>query len=229
MKILGRYSLFVGLALILSLLAGCQKKVNSGVCKNDEDCSVDAEGNYLGGICYMGKCEECAADTDCSDLKQCVSNRCLSSCQASSDCGSNERCQNNYCVAVGQDTTDGSFAGAQGGCQGLEKIHFDFDRFDIKPEDKEHVAKLAQCLEQNPQFTVVIEGHADDRGTPTYNLALGDKRATSVKNYLKTAFGIASHRVKTVSYGAEKPEVTNEKNEYAWQQNRRAVFNVEIN
>jgi peptidoglycan-associated lipoprotein len=211
---------------ILSMMSGCQKKGGTATCKNDADCRVDATGKEVAGICYMGKCEECAEDTDCSDLKQCVSNRCVSACQADADCGSNERCQNSYCVA--SSTGDNKNAWAQGECREIEKVYFDFDRYEIKAEYKDQVSKLAKCLENNPGYMVSIEGHTDDRGTPSYNMVLGQKRADSVKNHLKTAWGIATERVKTLSYGEQKPAV-NESTEYAWQQNRRAEFTLEQN
>jgi peptidoglycan-associated lipoprotein len=81
---------------------------------------------------------------------------------------------------------------------------------------------MATCLGTNPSYTLIIEGHTDDRGTPSYNIALGQKRADAVKKYLMQ-MGVASNRIKTISYGEGRP-IENEKNEYAWQQNRRAEF-----
>ena len=213
---------------ILSMMAGCQKKAGSITCKSDVDCRVDATGKELAGVCYMGKCEECAVDTDCSDLKQCLKNRCVSACQADADCGSNERCQNNFCIAQGSEGFgEGKDAWVQGECKDI-KVHFDFDRYNIKPEYNDRLANVAKCLENNPAATMRIEGHADEQGTPSYNIVLGQKRADSAKSYLKTAWGIAAERIKTISYGQERPAV-NESTEYAYSQNRRAEFTLEQN
>lgn len=220
---------FFAIVAFLSFTVGCQKKPGSATCKNDADCRIDANGQEVAGICYMGKCEECVADTDCSDLKQCVSNRCVASCQADADCGTNERCQNSYCVASAEGGVgDNKNAWAQGECKEIEKVYFDFDRYEVKPEYKAQVEKLAQCLEKNPSYTVSIEGHTDDRGTPSYNMVLGQKRADAVKTHVKTVGGIAAERIKTLSYGDKKPAVS-ESNEYAWQQNRRTEFTLEHN
>lgn len=222
----------VGLTLIVLMIAslsGCQKHAGSGSCKADADCRFDATGKEMAGVCFMGKCEECAADTDCQDLKQCVKNRCVSACQADADCASHERCENSFCQARMTASADnGRNAWAQGECREIEKILFDFDRFDVKSEYKEQVAKLGRCLEGNPSYSVSIDGHTDERGTPSYNMVLGQKRADAVKSHLRTAWGIAADRVKTLSYGEQKPAVS-ESNEYAWQQNRRAEFTLEGN
>jgi peptidoglycan-associated lipoprotein len=81
-------------------------------------------------------------------------------------------------------------------------------------------------LKNNPNLNVTLEGHADERGTREYNLALGEKRATAVKDYLM-ASGLASNRIKVVSYGKERP-VNPASNAIAWSQNRRTVT-VKIN
>jgi peptidoglycan-associated lipoprotein len=80
-------------------------------------------------------------------------------------------------------------------------------------------------MRANPAVTVVIEGHADERGTREYNLALGERRANSTKNYL-AALGTEPGRVSVVSYGKERPAVVGS-NDYAWAQNRRGVLVVQ--
>lgn len=229
-------------AVLPFVLSGCKKQVNFPSCKKDADCRVDASGKEINGVCYMGKCEECVADNDCSDLKQCVNNRCLSSCTADADCGANSHCENSYCMtncsnnddcgsdkhcSFGRCLPHGQAFNGGGECQGLSNVYFDFDRTVVKDEYVDQVTKLANCLKNSPNLTVVIEGHTDDRGTPTYNFVLGQKRADAVKAYLNR-LGIASNRIKTVSHGEEKPAV-NENSEYAWQQNRRAFFVLENN
>ena len=102
-----------------------------------------------------------------------------------------------------------------------DRVFFDFDKSSLRADAKATLAKQAVWLKQYPNYSLTIEGHADERGTREYNLALGEKRANSVKEFL-TANGVAAARVKTVSYGKERP-VALGSNEAAWSQNRRGV------
>jgi len=104
---------------------------------------------------------------------------------------------------------------------GQNVIYFDTDRFNIDSADAAALQAQAQYLGQYPQIRITIEGHADERGTREYNLALGERRANAAKNYL-VSLGIAASRISTVSYGKERP-VALASNEAAWAQNRRAV------
>lgn len=103
-------------------------------------------------------------------------------------------------------------------------IYFDFDKYDLKPEARERLAKNADFLKEHRGFIVTIEGHADERGTNDYNIALGDRRANAAKEYL-VSLGITSNRIRTVSYGEEQPVCT-EHTESCWQRNRRAEFHL---
>jgi peptidoglycan-associated lipoprotein len=103
-------------------------------------------------------------------------------------------------------------------------VYFDFDKYDLKPEARERLSKNADFLKQNLGFVVTIEGHCDERGTNDYNIALGDRRANAAKEYLVT-LGIASARLKTVSFGEERPVCT-EHNESCWWRNRRGEFHL---
>jgi peptidoglycan-associated lipoprotein len=102
----------------------------------------------------------------------------------------------------------------------LADVHFDYDRYDLAEQERSTLQQNAGWLKQNPSAKVEIEGHCDDRGTVEYNLALGAKRAKSVKDYLVT-LGIPSDRLSTISYGEELP-LCHEENESCWQKNRRA-------
>lgn len=102
-----------------------------------------------------------------------------------------------------------------------DRVLFDTDRYDIPPESELVLRQQAALLQTYPAVTVTIEGHADERGTREYNLALGDRRAAAVRNYL-VALGIAESRIETVSYGKEKPECV-EATESCWHQNRRGL------
>ena len=106
----------------------------------------------------------------------------------------------------------------------LKDIRFDFDRYDIRSEDAEILKENAALLAKYPKVRVQIEGHCDERGTAEYNLALGERRANSVKKYLASV-GIPENRISTISYGREMP-LDPGHNEEAWAKNRRAHFVV---
>jgi peptidoglycan-associated lipoprotein len=102
-----------------------------------------------------------------------------------------------------------------------DRVFFDFDKSVIKPEGQTTLQRQADWLKKYANFTVTIEGHCDERGTREYNLALGERRANAVRNAL-VALGIPANRMKTISYGKERPAVLGS-NEAAWAQNRRGV------
>ena len=105
-----------------------------------------------------------------------------------------------------------------------DRVFFDFDKYDLKPGARDTLREQANWLKQFPSVTVTIEGHCDERGTREYNLALGERRAASVKDYL-AGLGISTSRIATISYGKERPEAEGHI-ESAWSQNRRGVMVV---
>lgn len=105
-----------------------------------------------------------------------------------------------------------------------DRVFFDYDAYDVRADQRATVEALAAWLDTNPSVTLTIEGHADERGTREYNLALGERRANSVRDYL-VALGTNPARLSTVSYGEERPAVLGS-NDSAWAQNRRGVFVV---
>ena len=139
------------------------------------------------------------------------------------------------------ESTSGSGAGASGSGQSVtplpvaaplalkdqfvvdvgDRVFFAFDRFDVEPDQKKVLDVQAAWLKKYSSVTVTIEGHADERGTREYNLALGERRANAVKEYL-IYLGIDAKRIKTVSYGEERP-VALGSDDVAWAQNRRGV------
>ena len=119
--------------------------------------------------------------------------------------GSRLGTQDHFVDAVGSSTT----------------IYFDTDRFNIDSQDAAALQAQAQYFARYPQLTFTIEGHCDERGTREYNLALGERRANAAKNYL-VSLGVSADRIRTVSYGKERP-VALASNEAAWAENRRAA------
>jgi peptidoglycan-associated lipoprotein len=105
-----------------------------------------------------------------------------------------------------------------------DTVHFEYDKYDVKSEDRDLLQRQAAWLQKYPQVRVTIEGHCDERGTREFNLALGARRANAVKEYL-VSLGVSSGRVDTISYGKERPMCT-ESNESCWSQNRRGVTTI---
>ncbi len=106
----------------------------------------------------------------------------------------------------------------------LKDINFDFDKYNIRPGDGQILSGHAAFLLKNKEVKIVIEGNCDERGTAKYNLALGERRAKAAKKYLVNA-GVASKRIKTISYGKERP-LDPGHDEDAWAKNRRDHFVV---
>ncbi len=106
----------------------------------------------------------------------------------------------------------------------LKPVYFDYDRYTLSPEAQAGCQFNAEILRRQPQLQVVAEGHCDERGTAEYNLALGERRARSVQEFL-VGLGITPDRITTVSYGSELP-VDPGHNESAWSKNRRVYLRV---
>jgi len=104
----------------------------------------------------------------------------------------------------------------------LGDVYFDFDKADLTETSRSRLARNAEFLRAHPEFQLSIEGHCDERGTNEYNLALGERRAAAAKDYL-VSLGVAGGRLRTVSYGEERPQCT-QTDESCWSLNRRAHF-----
>jgi len=110
----------------------------------------------------------------------------------------------------------------------LYDIFFDFDKYDIRPDQLPRAEKLAELLKQNPSWRILIEGHCDERGTSEYNMSLGWRRANTLRDFLVSR-GVEASRIQTISYGKERPfalgcsqKPTVQEREDCWQLNRRA-------
>ncbi|OKH89504.1 peptidoglycan-associated lipoprotein Pal [Thalassospira sp. TSL5-1] len=102
-----------------------------------------------------------------------------------------------------------------------DRVFFDYDQYDLSAEARRTLELQAAWLKKYPQYTVLVEGHTDERGTREYNLALGERRANSAKDYL-IALGVDPSRIETISYGKERPVALGHDQE-SWAKNRRAV------
>jgi peptidoglycan-associated lipoprotein len=106
----------------------------------------------------------------------------------------------------------------------LQDVHFDFDRYELRDNDRLILDKHAAWMKDHPGTLLLVEGHCDERGTAEYNISLGDRRAKATANYL-TSRGVASDRITMISYGEQRP-VCSEHAESCWSRNRRAHFLV---
>jgi peptidoglycan-associated lipoprotein len=125
-------------------------------------------------------------------------------------------------ILGGESISSDPMGSDSGNIPGLSTIYFEYDQARLTTESRRQLSENAQWIRDNPSFTIQIEGHTDERGSVEYNLALGERRAKSVKTFLE-GLGIDSRRMTIISYGEEKPLVSGS-TESAWGRNRRANF-----
>ena len=176
-----------------------------GCCADDTDCTSPQ-------ICRDGRCgPQCLSDAECGDRERCLSGECIeAACRTDEHCPDGMRCENYPCVEP-PDTTP---------CANrtFRTIYFDFDEHVLRADQANNAEWNLACFERF-EGNVTLEGHCDERGTVEYNLALGDRRARTVRSWLETA-GVDRDRMSKVSYGENRP-VASGSNENAWRQNRR--------
>ena len=138
----------------------------------------------------------------------------IGSCNSDLDCSDKQLCIRNHCTDISAGLAE---------CANV-RVHFPFNSADLDTGERKDLERSARCLKADHALHVTIEGNADERGTEEYNLALGDKRATTVAKYLES-LGASNTQLKTVSYGKENPVCT-EHDEACWAKNRRAELEV---
>ncbi len=126
--------------------------------------------------------------------------------------------------AIGDDSMSGASSAEE--VQALERVHFNFDQYNLTAEAQSKLVGNANYMKENPDVKVRIEGYCDERGSDEYNLALGQRRALAAKNYL-VSLGVAPERLSVISYGEELP-LDPSGTEEAYAMNRRAEFKVEL-
>jgi peptidoglycan-associated lipoprotein len=215
-------------ATALAALSGCPAKPKSGECKTSADC---AQQEGYGKICVEGRCQECGSDTDCQEGFVCRGNACVPKpeCAADADCPEGQRCEGERCVAPPEGAGGGEAGGAgamAGECADTQAftVRFGFDQATLGGDSQGTLQRLADCLKQAPAARVTIAGHADERGTTQYNVALAARRAEAARKYLADLG--AGGRLETVSFGEEQP-LCSDSSEDCWARNRRAEFQVE--
>lgn len=233
---------------VLVVATGCPPAKPYPSCEKDDNCKKDGKGKAVNEFCLFGQCQQCAKDSHCAAGEKCSRGRCEKSCSSDDQCGAGQMCDASSCVPVqcsdakpcgggmscnkgrcaapstATNTTGTNTAGALN-CEKKQTVRFDFNAADLRPDAREVLDTMAKCMAQNSDWRLTIEGHADDRGTTDFNLQLGDRRAGSVKEYL-TRLGVDKARVKTISYGEEKP-LENAQTEEGWARNRRGELVVQ--
>lgn len=195
-------------------------------CRADADCASVGEGL----VCRSNKCvPECTSTEDCPSGTKCESQKCVAECAQDVDCGPGRVCQNGACAqAETSSTTNISAAcrpmNASGGeVVSLQTVLFDFNEFELTVDARNSLNQNAECLKQTGgTLQIILEGHADERGTQEYNLALGEKRANAVRSYLRN-LGIDGNVMQTRSKGENEP-VCNDASEACFSRNRRVEF-----
>lgn len=181
-------------------------------CRSDDDCGE------AGMECNAGKCEMipnyCESDDDCSGSQVCRENRCGPECLDDSDCDEGYECKGGTCEAEAECSTDADCPDGQecrnGQCVTppdqpectLDTVYFAFDSSNLSSTARSKLDSNADCI-QKRSGEVQLEGHCDERGTNEYNVALGERRAKSVYDYL-TSLGVPNSKLSTISYGEER-------------------------
>jgi len=214
---------------LVCILGQCQE------CGRDEDCPA-------GKICKFNKCEvkpQCLADADCTGGLVCRAQKCVPECTRNEECGANMKCEGVRCVpalecSADADCKEGKVcennkcivkvaAAVEKACD-IVTIHFEFDKYEITSESRSALEKNADCMKQKGVKNLVIEGNCDERGTTEYNMSLGERRASTVVDYLKNS-GVEPSRLNIVSFGEEKPMAQGSGDrEYA--ENRRVEYRL---
>ena len=210
-------------------------------CLEDNQC-VERKGENF--FCNSGRCEarpepepQCAVNEDCQSNQKCEAQQCVAApestqlkaigeaCNESTECGTDNSCLNGLCVTA-------EIAALIQKCQSYttdtapqradHSILFEFNDHQLTEPSRSELQMAAECLKLSPNSQIVLEGHCDDRGTQEYNLALGEKRANSVKKYL-AALGVDLKQLITRSKGENEP-ICRDPSENCWAQNRRVLF-----
>jgi peptidoglycan-associated lipoprotein len=226
-----RRDLALALAACAVALAACPARPPQGECRSDGDCRGEAAAKLcLGGFCRQCRddaqcpagqvcrdnaCAEkprCAEAKDCAAGQKCAAGACVPECAADADCGTGKACIDGACKAQGS-------AGAQNVDCEVRAVHFGFDEATLSTAARETLSRDWQCLSRMGFRSLEVSGHADERGTTEYNLALGGRRAEAARKYL-VGLGADAKALRAVSFGKERP-VDPAHDESAWAKNRR--------
>lgn len=185
-------------------------------CEQDEDCKA-------GEFCVSELCQKCRTDSDCSTGQSCNAGACediAGYCDERTSCPGGQECVGNRCQAPQSEPLVRQEAPTTG-CQ-LQTVYFGFDSSNLESSARDVIAKNAQCVREKGLAGVRITGHTDNRGTEEYNLALGEKRARSVEQYM-SSLGVEKNKLSSSSMGEE---TSRGEDESGMAQDRKAEFSA---
>jgi peptidoglycan-associated lipoprotein len=177
---------------------GKGKRCSANACIAAPECTKDDQCP-AGQVCQASKCKPCSADGDCGPGGACEAGACKrgTKCSKDDDCADDEDCVNGYCKRAGTATTD------PGTCP-LATVYFGFDDASIQPSERDRLDTNAQCIEKTKGKNVFLVGHTDTSGTEEYNIALSERRAQSVADYM-ARLGSDPARMQVVPKGETEP------------------------
>jgi peptidoglycan-associated lipoprotein len=184
-------------------------------CEQDEDCKA-------GEFCVSELCQKCRTDADCSTGQSCNAGACediAGYCDERVKCPGDQECVGNRCQVPQSEPLVREQPKDTGGCQ-LQAVYFGYDSSNLESSARDVIAKNAQCVREKAMTGVRITGHTDNRGTEEYNLALGDRRARSVEQYM-SSLGVEKNKLSSSSMGEE---LSRGEDESSMAQDRRAEF-----
>ena len=203
---LSRLAVVLSCLVVVALASACPGPAYPK-CTSDEHCTRAKNGGKSADEhCLFGQCQECAQDSHCDAPATCSRGRCEAPPAAAA------APQTPAAVAA---TTP-----AAAPCPASATVRFDFNAAELRDDSRASLDAIAACFAKTPPKELVVEGHCDERGTTEYNLALGARRAEVIRDYL-ARLGVDRAKIKTVSYGKERP-VDRRSSEEAWAVNRRA-------
>jgi len=184
----------------------CQRK--QGFCESDSDCTD-------GKICKKNECVSCTSDAECGTTGRCSNGACLErgKCKVDEDCQDDEDCVDGVCQRLGRDKPP------EVECK-LVTIFFKFDAAELSAEARDALNNNAECIQKAADRNVFIGGHTDPRGTEEYNIALSERRAQSVADYL-ARLGIDPARFRVVPRGETQSQGVDDS---SWQKDRKVTF-----
>jgi peptidoglycan-associated lipoprotein len=185
-------------------------------CDEDDDCQK-------GEFCVNNLCQQCRNNNDCPSGQRCASGACEAIpgyCNSTADCGPGKECQNNMCVAARKPATQSTATPppVSSGCE-LSPAYFDYDSSTLSDSARDTLSRNASCVRERGAKGVHLTGLTDPRGTEEYNLALGERRAQSAQQYMKS-LGASGE----VTYSSMGEELASGSDESGWVRDRRVDF-----
>jgi peptidoglycan-associated lipoprotein len=203
------------LALVLVTFLGSACGPKYPKCEKDDDCKA-------GEFCVSELCQKCRTDSDCATGQSCNAGACediAGYCDEKVKCPSGQECVGNRCQAPRSEELVRETPKDTGGCQ-LQAVYFGYDSSNLESSARDVIAKNAQCVREKAMAGVRVTGNTDNRGTEEYNLALGDRRARSVAQYM-TSLGVDKNKLTPASMGEE---LSRGEDENSMAQDRRVEF-----